>query len=139
MSEDAGNGEQEAASLIEAAEKLIEPLRKALDRYKWAMRIGGAVLVILIGVIITLGIVAVSQHEQDVQLSRQSAAQQQDTANLCEIGNTFREGEQGIWDRLFVISYSAKPPTPQDRKLGEEFLAYVAQVDRLHNCSALVK
>jgi hypothetical protein len=139
VSEGAGSGEQEAASLIEAAEKLIEPLRKALDRYKWAMRTGAAVLVTLIGVIIVLGIVAISQHGQDVQLARESAAQQQQTTALCETGNTFREGEQGIWDKLFAISYGAQPPTPQTRRLVDEFLAYVTQVDKLHNCKAPVR
>lgn len=131
--------EAEAASLILATEKIVEPLRKALARYKLFVRIGAVLLVLMVAAFIILGFVAVGQSRDNSQLAAQNAALKASTIMLCQSGNVFRQGEQSIWDKLFAISYAAQKPTPQNRKLGEEFLAYVAQVDAQHNCKALVK
>lgn len=139
MDEGAARAEAEAASLILATEKIVEPLRKAVSRYKWAVRIGAVLLVLMVAAFIILGFVAVGQSRDNSQLAAQNAALKASTVTLCQSGNIFRQGEQNIWDKLFALSYSAQKPTPQNRKLGEEFLAYVAQVDAQHNCKALIK
>ena len=139
MGDGAASAEEEAASLILAAEKIVKPLREAVARYKLFVRIGAAVLVLMVAAFIILGFVAVGQKRDNSQLAAQNAALKASTVMLCQEGNTFRQGERNIWDKLFAISYSAAKPSAEELKLDNEFLAYVDQVDAQHNCKALIR
>jgi hypothetical protein len=60
-----------------------------------------------------------------------------DQYQSCLAGNAFREGNQQIWDELFIISNAAHPPVQGSKEQREQqaFLAFVHRVDAPRECS----
>jgi hypothetical protein len=124
------------STVMQAAIMEVSKLTKA---NKVNRRVIQALCVTLVLVLITCGVlsyIAVDQHSADLQLRNNNASLRQESITSCESGNSYRSGNQELWEDFIGLLINKKTPAATV-KIADGFLARVKTVDALHDCTAL--
>lgn len=121
----------------------LEATAKELSKLRATVRLGKKIVIglavsLVLDLILTpvIGVTALSAQDTSARLNATVTQLHATQVAACQAGNVTRAAEVQLWEHILAL---APPKTPQQRKVGASFIAYVKRVFAPRNCQAIYK